>query len=334
MDKKSLLILVVCGLAVACTKPREAAESAPEAPEAAEAEGAPKADTATGPDPTPVFEEARPSVTVTALGSAPRHIVRWKFDKGATGTLTLAMEMDVEAKVDGTAQPSNPTPPIRTTLAIEVQDVTEEGVASIGVTVKSVGTDPDDEVPEALAARIRASLATMVGTQGTYRCDSRGFVSDVVLDGGAQTPPAVRQALENIRQSIRQMIAPLPEPAIGKGATWLVEADYPYSGIVVNERATYTVEKIRPPKLAVNVSIEQQAADQSVEGANGKSAELDSLTTKSEGVNRWNLNSPVPRRSTRDTKMSMTMKGPGTDGSAHVVTLGIHSVVTLTGEAP
>ncbi|MEM7138912.1 MAG: hypothetical protein AAF500_20215 [Myxococcota bacterium] len=334
MDKKSLLILVACALTAACTKPTEPAESSSGTQEVVEASQTQEANPGTAPIAKAPVEVARPSVTVSSLGSAPRHIVRWRFAKGAAGTLTLAMEMDVEAQVDGNAQPSNPTPPIRTTLAVEVQDVTEEGTASIGVTVKSVGTDPDDAVPEALAERIRASLATMVGATGTYRCDSRGFVSDVALDGGAQAPPAVRQALENIRQSIRQMIAPLPEPAIGKGATWLVEADYPYSGILVSERATFTVDAIEPPKLGVNVSIAQQAADQSVQGGNGKSAELDSLSTKSEGVNEWNLDSPVPLRSTRDTKMSMTMQGPGTDGSAHVVTLEIHSVVALTGEAP
>lgn len=331
-------ILLVCGVALGCstnkqqTDAPDAATTVAESPSEGDA-AVPHGDGAQASDETaPAIEpEARPTVTVASAGKEPRHVLRWDLKEGSTATLDLAMSVRAEMKLDGEARPPNATPPINTTLSLTVDERSPDGDVLIRLSVVGASIQKSDEISAEMAARIDQVLATMVGMGGSYRSDARGFVSDVQIQDPPGAPAAVRQTIENIRQAVRQMLAPLPETAIGRGAEWTVESQYEYSGMQVSELARFRATKVRPPLVIVEVSVEQNASPQQIVGANGQTGELESLATKSKGTNRWNLERVAKVVVERETHMDMTVKGPGTDGADHQIAMSIDLGVEING---
>lgn len=265
----------------------------------------------------------RPTLELESTGATPRRALRWTFEKGAQATIDLSMDMRVNMTMDGKTQPGAPTPAILSTLDLTVQEVDEAGTALIGFAVTKAGVRDNPNVPAAAAAQIRSDLETVVGLEGSYRCEASGFVPEVKAQPPPQASAAVRQAVENIRQSLRQMTALLPEEPVGRGAKWTLLAKYPFSGMNVTERATFTLKTLKFPTVVVDASIEQTAPPQTLTGADGRTGDLESLRSQATGSNHWNLEDLGALSAVRETSMSMTMKGPGNDGQEHSVTLAI-----------
>ncbi|MEM8605634.1 MAG: hypothetical protein AAGF92_00915 [Myxococcota bacterium] len=337
---RKLVILALC-FVLACSKQNSSQEATaePEAntptDDASAAPAAPSEPPATAtveePEPEPAVVP-RPEVELLSKGSAPRHPLRWDFKAGMEGSATIEMKMNAAVTIDENSQPPTPTPPILTTMDVVVQEVDDTGTALIGFTVSKVGVGEDDEVPASVSTQIETSLANIVGLRGSYRCEAGGFVSEVSTEVPPQASAAVRQAVENIRQSLRQMSVPFPDEPVGKGARWKLVSQYPYSGMQVTEAATFTIKKIRMPNVVASVSVTQTAPPQTITGGNGQSGELEALKTDSKGVNRWNFEEVLPAEVTRDSSMSMTMKGPGNDGADHRVTLDVDFTVQMKSE--
>jgi hypothetical protein len=189
-------------------------------------------------------------------------------------------------------------------MEIEVQDVSPEGDALLGFVLTRAALASAKGLDPEVAGRMQSALDSMVGMRGSYRFATRGFIDDVRLDVPHQHSPEVRRLMENMRQSIRQMAAPLPERRVGRGAKWRVDTTTDLSGVEVTQNAVFRVVQLRRPRVDVEINAEHHAEEQKIE-ARGLPEEdwpqLDSLLATGSGSARWNLREPAPLQ----TKMSV-----------------------------
>ncbi|MFW2388839.1 MAG: AgmX/PglI C-terminal domain-containing protein [Polyangiales bacterium] len=252
-------------------------------------------------------EAAPPSVTVLSPGKRPYQVLRWRFERGARRSVALTADTAAALSVDGRPGPSSKLPPITHTMEVEVQNVSPEGDALLGFVVTRAALASTKGLDPEFAGRMQSALDSMVGMRGSYRFTTRGFIDDVRLHVPHKHPPEVRQLIENMRQSIRLMAAPLPERRVGRGAKWRVDTTTDLSGVEATQSAVFRVVQLRRPRVDVEINAEQHAEEQKINASGLPEEEwpqLDSLRATGSGSARWNLREPSPL----ETKMSVSFE--------------------------
>ena len=312
-----MLLLFV---AVGCSKKEPPAAPEVEANEVEVSEAKLEPEAKVEPE-APAAPPAAPKVTLLSPGKPPHRALRWRFKKDAESELTMQMSSSMRATVDGQERGSNPTPPVMTVTAFKVDDVDESGLAGVSFTVRDAKPVAGDGFDPSTVAMIEQSMKAIVGVGGSYRVTDRAFVDRIEVEAPPNTPPAVTQTIETLRQTIRQVLAPLPEEPVGVGGKWAVDLEYEHSGMRVKQRSVFEVERLDADSADVVVVTEQSAPTQPITGANGQSATLQSLSSESKGTARWVFDELAPRSAKSDTKMNMTIAATGPDGTEHEMTM-------------
>ena len=306
-----------------------------------------KEEPASEPEPTPVttpvttkvkteakvaVPEPKPAVvTLISAGNSPQAPLRYQFEKGQKQNAKVSVDVSVEMSVDEQARPNPPSPPVFFDLAFEVTEVEEDGTAQIGVSVQSAGVSKTEGFPEQIVAQIKQATEGIVGVQGSYRCDPRGFIEELVVNVPPTADPSVRQAADNVRQAIRFMHPRLPEEPVGKGGEWSVKSEFPHIGVQVTQQNVFTIKKLELPVVIANTSSTQKAGEQTMIGSGGRQAQLKSLSTESDGSVRWNLGKLVPATFGNTSKTTMDMATAASGGGDTNVSLVVNQTVSITG---
>lgn len=251
-----------------------------------------------------------PSVTVLSTGKRPFHVFRWRFDEGAKSTIRMSANMRVTTVVDGRAAPTSISPPFISTMDFEVEEVAPKGDALLGFAVTSAALGDPGELDPETAVRLQAALESMVGMRGSYRCTTRGFISDVRVDIPPEFPTGARQLVESMRQSLRQIAAPLPERRLGKGAKWRADTEFEHMGVRIAQSSTFELIELRWPNVDVEVTVDQRAGAQPI-ATPGLPEEgwprLSSLQSSGGGKAQWNMEQLPPLHAQMSVQVKMHM---------------------------
>ncbi|MEM7137866.1 MAG: hypothetical protein AAF500_14875 [Myxococcota bacterium] len=271
-------------------------------------------------------------VEIVSAGDPPRHTLRWQFREGPQGKISMVIDVQSDMTIDGEAQQKTRTPAIYAVLDLSVAETSANGSARVVFEIEQAKADRSGTVLSLDAlGDIDRALTSLTGLRGSFRCTSRGLVDQLVAEAPEGAPPIAEQTLENIRQSIPQMITPLPAGEVGHGARWNATGRYPQRGMMLQERATYQVQQLEPPFVSLNSTIEQTAEPQTLRGPKGQPGDLESLQTRSTGSNLFDLSNVARVKTSRRTSMTMTTSGPGVSGVRHQVAISVDFEVNVGG---
>ena len=312
--------LVVCMLliTVGCGK-KEAEDAA--------GGGAGSVGTATSPqtgDPGSAAADDGAATTVKLLdpGTEPRTPLRYQFQAGGTQRMVMEMKMAMAMEAGGMQQPEMQMPVTRMTMAVDSKEVTAAGDLRYEFRLEEVKVLPTPGANAMMVAAMEQQMTGMVGMSGSGTVTSRGVTRDVDVKLAAGANPQAAQLINNMKQSMNQMSAPLPREPVGKGARWQVTMPLEMQMMKLAQIATYTLTDIQGEKVTFDVAIKQSAPPQEIaaQGAPpGTKVSLESLSSSGSGTIELDLtNSLVPTSSmnvtstsvfvTNDQKMKMKMR--------------------------
>src|SRR4029079_17722705 len=121
----------------------------------------------------------------------------------------------------------------------------------------------DPEANPQMVALMKTSLGSMKGLTTTGTISARGF--NQILDAkAAGADPQVRQMLDQMKQGLANISAPLPEEAVGPGAKWQIHAPVKSQGMTLDETMTYELVSIDGDRINTTMTVAQQAAPQKI----------------------------------------------------------------------
>jgi hypothetical protein len=186
--------------------------------------------------------------------------------------------------------------------------------------------------PAPVLDSMRSSIKSTIGIKGSFITDNRGFYKGggIIVPEGTETK--AKQMLQQMSKSLEQLSTPLPAEAVGKGAKWRVISGSDFTGINLNNIATYELTDLQDGTVALNVSIEQQANPQNVTSPQlpaGTTLSLKSLASSGRGSVAWRLDRLMPFRSTASVSSNSEMSVKNAGSSEESITMKMDMEMTL-----
>jgi hypothetical protein len=256
-------------------------------------------------------------VKLLDAGAEPRTQLRLHPKSGDKQVLQMSMQPTMEAKIGEMANPPVKMPAMKVILELTVKDISGDGITSYQIVftdatvVAAPGGDPQ------MAEAIKSAMGTLKGLSGSGTVSNRGFNKGTEFKVPADSNPAMRQALEQMKDMFAHLAIPLPEEAIGAGAKWEARSKVKSQGVTLDQTATYELASLDGERAAIKSSIAQHAANQKVQNpmVPGMQADLTTMDATVKGDMSLLLTQVLPSSGTlsfhSEVNMSMNM-GPQT----------------------
>jgi len=302
------LVGVLWGLVlVACERPKQ--EDVGRTVSAASASlPADKAPTPSGSaaEPKPsALSQLEDGVKLLSNGAEPRKPLRYSFVKGHKHKLVLTQKNQIKVKIGEEQMPGTDVPPITTTIQWEVTDASQ-AFAQIAFKVLAASVEGSKSDPAVM--QVNEMLAEFKAFHGRQRSDTRGSLLGFEMDQGEIANPQVAQMMEAIKQSVGQLISPLPDEAVGVGGMWQVVSHFDQFGVKLLQRAAYSVVQLDDKGVLTDIELEQTAPPGKIAPPGmpaGMTVELVSLASKGQGRTHIDFKNCV---STSDIAINLSMK--------------------------
>jgi hypothetical protein len=289
--------------------------------------------------PAPAAEpaESGPQVRLVSPGEPPLRPLRYQVPNGRRGRVTMTVSTTVSMTMDGQALPGPPPIEVkswfdyRVTSAPPGGDIRAEYEFGPMDVVEKPGLAP--EVVQAM----RRAMAGMEGTRGYSVVDSRGRVREADVQVPAGASPQLAQMVDGMRQSLRQLSAPFPEEAVGRGARWETTFRITQNGLSIDQVANVELTAVEGNKGQMKVAIRQSAPAQPMAAPGlpaGVKMSLLSLVSTGGGENRFDVTSPVATSADMSLKMNMTNRIEGPDGKAQEMKMSMDMIMSMDGSGP
>ena len=209
-----------------------------------------------------------PSETEVKLidaGSEPRGVLRLHPKAGDKQILTLSITMAMDMKLGDMATPAVKLPTMTMTSEITVQQVAEGGDITYETLMTDAGVVDTPGVMPQVADAMKSSFAGLKGLSGKGVMTSRGVNKGQEISIPSGTDPQLRQALDQMKQSLSSLSAPFPEEPVGAGAKWEAKTPLKSQGMTIQQTATYELVSVTGDQLNLKTTIVQTAANQKIQ---------------------------------------------------------------------
>jgi hypothetical protein len=159
-------------------------------------------------------------------------------------------------------------------------------------------------------AKAGDELKTLEGMHMSYWVDAQGRVRDSHIDIPKGAPPNVQQLLGGMRQSIDNMVAPLPAEPVGIGARWQVITRVSAAGADLLQSAIYTLKSREGSKATMDITVKQLSAGSSIQGGQmpaGTSAAIKQWKSGGTGNGKFDGKFIAPDLTTLNLQSNMAM---------------------------
>ncbi len=284
----------------------------------------------------PAPNSKTPQVELLNPGVEPRQELRLKPAIDVRETTVMSVKMDMEISASGRSSPAAKIPVSVMTFETKVTKIDPNGDIhyEFAYTNADIAGDTGN-MPPAVRDAMRSALKSMVGVKGSFIMDNRGFHKggDIILPEGADNN--VKQMVRQMSKSLEQLASPLPAEAVGKGAKWRVSSSSDFSGMNVNDIATYELDSWQDGVASMNVSIEQQANPQNITSPQlpaGTTLTLKSFASQGRGAATMRLDRLIPFRSTVSISSNSEISAK-TAGSSQESTIKTKMAMEMTLES-
>lgn len=290
--------------------------------------------------PAPAAEPAGgdgPHVKLLSPGEPPLRPLRYQVANGRRGRVTMTVGTTMAMTMDGQALPAPPAIEVkswfdyRVTSASPGGDIRAEYEFGPMEVVEKPGLAPE------IVQAMRAALAGMTGTKGFSVIDSRGIVRDADITVPAGAAPQLRQMIDGMRQSLRQLSSPFPEEAVGRGARWDTSYRITQNGLSIDQVAHVELAALDGDKGRMNITLTQSAPAQTMSPPGlppGVKMKLVSLASSGSGENRFDVTAPVSTSAQVTMKMNMANRIESPDGKAQEMKMSMEMSMTMDGSGP
>lgn len=237
-------------------------------------------------------------VRLVAAGAAPLTQLRYQVEKGTKVTLDMTMRMSMDAG----SVPVPQLPVMHMSMNEECIDVEPSGAMRFEVRVGSLTADGSGQMADAMAM-VSDMMKNMVYR---FRLSPSGKVDDVQVDG--LTGP-MAQIGTQLKDSIEQFAAPLPEEPVGKGATWKFKRTGKANGVEMATVNTFELVDLKDGVATFKVDGRVVAPTQTIEQM-GIKVRLDKMDGKVSGTIANDLKRFAPSGKFGMT-MAMSMSAQG-----------------------
>jgi hypothetical protein len=251
----------------------------------------------------PAATTTAPQLKLLQAGSEPRKVLRLAPKAGDKQTMGLTMKMGIEMKMGEMEVPAMNIPAISMDMIVTIKEVSSTGDITYDMNMGEATMEEDPNASEQVAAAMKGSLDSFKGMSGTCRMSSRGISlgADMKAPDGANAQ--VRQTIDQMKDSMDRISAPLPEEAVGPGARWEAKTTVKSQGMTINQAATYELVSIEGDRVTIKSTITQNAANQKISNPSmpGMKVEVAKMNSKGGGNATWELSRILPVEGTEMT---------------------------------
>lgn len=287
------------------------------------------------PTQSPAARVSQPKVELLNAGAQPQQVLRFKPVVNTTETSTISLNIDVKSSspsISGVPR-STKFPSPKMTMETIVTKIDPNGDIHYKFRYTDADITGDASIPAAVLKEAQTEVKKMVGVSGLFVMDDRGNTKSTSLSIPKGVDATTRQVIEQSFRSLDQLSAPLPEAAVGIGATWKTLMPVKIYGISLNQTGTYQLVSLKDGVATLKVSIEQQAQGQKIalpaETPKGMDITLKSLNTKGQGQLTVRLDRLLPSIAT----LSMTSIAQiqyAMPGTSELLKVGTETQLNLT----
>lgn len=254
-------------------------------------------------------EENKVEVTLLEAGEGEKSTLRLELEPGSTQSTAMRMKTTQQIMMGGREFPTPVMPTMIMPVSVSIAERAEaEGAKAWGVKfdfdeMKFEGADPQT------IAAVRQGLAGFGDMTGTGVVTAEGRWRDTSFTGQESMAPEMRDQMEGMTESFRNMGAMLPAEPVGVGGKWRVEQSIESNGIRIDQATVFTLRAREGNRLTLDAEMKQSIPAQDVRPPN---VPQQSFRTQGEGTGRGTLvidltrAMPVDGTMKSTTKMSMT----------------------------
>lgn len=309
----------------ASSAPETSASTAavPPAPSAAGSVDAAPGSSATAPLPLLPSHTATPGSSTKLLdpGVPPRRKLRYTWHLDQKEQLVMDLRTSAATEVAGQKQPEIPLPPVHIVLDLEPRSVTPEGDLHYSWHVSAAEVTSDPQTPASIADGMRVEVSAIDHLAGSAVVTARGLCTGIAVDTAAALDAgATGQMVEQVRQTLRDVAAPMPEEEVGRGARWQKITQLDAKGSRLTQTDTFTLAALpgEPGQGAtgtVDDVLAQTAPPQLLRTPGmsaGTEARMESMLASGDSKTRFDLARLVPQtRFTGTTTMIVSGQASG-----------------------
>ncbi|NVB36463.1 hypothetical protein G6O69_01375 [Pseudenhygromyxa sp. WMMC2535] len=262
-------------------------------------------------------ESAEKDFELLEAGSGDKKLLRFAPKVGQVERMEMTMTMEISLDFGAMMPPqTQKTPPMKMVNKAETTAVAD-GKITTRVIFESF--DVDTTAAGANAAMAEAMKTAMTQIQGfeqlmTY--DDRGGVLEGDLKIPAGADPQVAQSLQNLGNTLEQVMIHFPEQAVGTGAKWRETVELDNNGMQIKQVSEYELVEIDGDTIKLESSIEQEPASKDFEAPGmppGVEVDLVEFDSKGKGEIVYALGNMFPEsgKSNMDTKVSLSADAGG-----------------------
>lgn len=205
------------------------------------------------------------NIKLLSRGKAPRKALRYKLKPGQAFNMTITMHMNMKVRVKMGNNPPVPQavniPPLKLVNQLRVKARKKNGdMVVVGKMLSAIPIRTPQANPMMLAA-LGKELKKLKGLSMRYLISPTGLIKTAKALYTPRMSPQFKQLMDNIRNSLRQFVTPLPKATVGKGAKWKVVYTVKQP-ILVTQTTSYTVQQLGKDLAALGVVAVQSAKSQ------------------------------------------------------------------------
>jgi hypothetical protein len=239
----------------------------------------------------------------------------------------MDLRTSASTEVGGAKQPEIPLPPVHVVIDLDPRDVTPEGALRYDWRVSGATVTADARMLAQIADGMRTEVAAIEHLAGSATVSSRGICEDVTVDPAstvdASASGATGQMVEQVRQTLRDLAAPLPEEDVGRGARWQKISQLDAKGSRLTQTDTFTLVELQGDRGTVDDVLAQTAPPQPLRAPGlppNAQARMESMLASGNAKTAFDLSRLVPQTKF-DGTTTMVVSGQSSGDATRRVTM-------------
>jgi hypothetical protein len=227
-----------------------------------------------------------------------------------------------------------PLPSVHVAIAIDPQSISPDGDLRYAWRVTSASVDAAGDTPSQVADGMRTEVAEIGRLSGSAWVTYRGLTKAITTDSNTNVEPTGSgQMAEQVRQTLRDVAAPLPEEEVGVGARWRKLSQLDERDGRIAQTENFRLVDLQGDRGTLDDALAQTAPSQALRAPGmppGTRARMESMLASGEANVRFDLSRLVPQ-TTFDGTTTMVLSGQSAGDPAHSVRMVMRAFIAIAG---
>jgi hypothetical protein len=270
-------------------------------------------------------------------GQPPRRKLRYAWHLEQKERLVMDLRTSASTEIGGAKQPEIPLPPVHVTIDVDPRSVSPEGSLHYDWRVTGATVTADAKMLAQIAEGMRTEVSAIEHLAGSATVSSRGLCEEVTVDPAstvdASAAGATGQMVEQVRQTLRDLAAPLPEEDVGRGARWQKISQLDAKGSRLTQTDTFTLVDVQGDRGTIDDVLAQTAPPQPLHAPGlpqNAQARMESMLASGNAKTVFDLSRLVPRTKF-DGTTTMVVSGQSPGDATKRVTMVMRVGIDLRG---